>query len=142
MTDLEPQFETLETRLMRAWMRRDIREVKALVEGDAIFMFGIAPPVLLDRTSFVGAIESGFRCEGYRFHELTARKYGRCVWFSGHVELEMRLGMQEWRGKFLVTDLWRKGRINRKWKLAERSLSPIEEDAKLSDAIRSFQLWR
>lgn len=142
MAELEASFEVLENRLMRAWMHRDAREMKALVSGDFIAMFGTTPPVLLDRASFIAGAENGFRCEGFRFHEITARRYARSVWFTAHVELEMRLGQREWSGHFLLTDLWRKARVRRSWKLAERSLAPVESNQHLSTAIRALQLWR
>ncbi|BDI60967.1 DUF4440 domain-containing protein [Qipengyuania nanhaisediminis] len=142
MADLEPEFEVFEHILMRAWMHRDASDVKALVQGDALFMFGTAPPVLLDRASFLGNFDDRFRLLGFRFHETTARRHGKSVWFSGHVELEMKLGPQTWEGKFLLTDLWRRGTVRRRWKLAERSLAPVKDDRALSDAIRTLQLWR
>ena len=142
MAELEATFEVLENRFMRAWMHRNVREIKATVSGDAIFMFGTAPPALLDRASFVAGVEDRFRLLGFRFHEVTARKHGRGVWFTGQVELEMKLGPLEWKGNFLLTDLWRKGLVRRKWLLAERSLSPVEGDKRLSDSIRAMQLWR
>lgn len=142
MADLDQDFEVLENRLMRAWVHRDARELKSLICGDCIMMFGIKPPVLLDRASFVVGAEKEFACESFRFHEVTARKYGKSVWFTGHIELELKLGRQEWRGNFLVTDLWRKSAIRRRWLLTERSLSPVEGDERLSDSIRALQLWQ
>ncbi len=142
MSNLEQNFEVLENRLMRAWVHRDTSDLKSLISSDAIWMFGIKPPVLLDRASFISAVQHEFACESFRFHEVTARQYGKSVWFSGHVELELKLGTKNWSGNFLVTDLWRKGTIRRRWTLAERSLSPVEPNSGLSDAIRSMQLWR
>ncbi len=142
MSELVPEFETLENQLMRAWVHRNAREAKALLSSNFLCMFGTNPPVLLDRPSFVAGMEESFACEGYRFREVIAGKYGKGVWYSGHVELEMRLGRQEWRGHFLITDFWRKSPITRKWKLTQRSLAPVENDPKLSDAIRRLQLWR
>lgn len=142
MADIEPAFETLENRLMRAWIHRNPADLKSLVSGEAIFMFGINPPVLLDRTSFAAAIERDLVCESFRFQELTARKHGKSVWFSAHTELEMRIGGKEWKGHFLITDLWRKSTIRRRWLLAERSLSPMENSEMLSGNIRALQLWR
>ena len=139
--DIEPDFEALETRLMRAWMHRDTKAIKAHTHGDLIVMFGITPPVLLDQKSFIGGVQGALRCEGFRFNQMTARKVGKCVWFVGHCELELRVGLEEWKGKFLITDLWRKGVFPRRWRLAERSIAPVEESRKLSDAIRAMQLW-
>ena len=142
MAEIEQDLEVLENRLMRAWMHRDIRELKALIHGDAIMMFGTAPPVLLDRASFIGGVQGAMSCNAFRFHEITARPYGKCAWFTAHIEIEMTVGMREWKGRFLITDLWRKGALQRRWKLAERSLASVEDSREMSDAIRALQLWR
>ena len=142
MAELDPVFETLESRVMRAWVHGDLPSLKSLIHSDFIFMFGTKPLVLLDKASFVGGLENGLRCIGYRFNEVTARKHGKTVWFTGDIELELKIGGQEWKGNFLLTDLWRKGVVRRKWKLVERSLAPLEDDKNLHAAIRRLQLWR
>lgn len=142
MADVEPEIEVLETRLMRAWMQRDTREVKALMAADAIVMFGTAPPDILDRPSFVAAIESGLSLDRYRFGAISGRRHGRAAWFTSQVDLEMRVTGREWHGAFLMSDLWIKGRVRRNWRLVERSLAPLDGDERRSAAIRSLQLWR
>ena len=142
MADIQNQIEVLENRLMRAWMYRNPSELKAVVSADALFMFGTAPPALLDRPSFIAGLERGLSCKAFRFQEITARKYGKSVWFSGHAEIEMTIGPKSWNGNFLVTDLWRRGTVRRGWKLAERSIAPVENNSQLSDAVRALQLWR
>lgn len=142
MAELEPVFEVLETRILRAWMNRDTRELKSLIASDCLFMFGTTPPALLDRPSLLAGIESGLRCNGFQFKEMTARQYGKAVWFSGHVELQLSVTGQDWSGAFMLTDLWRKTGLKRNWKLAERSLAPLKGDGQMSGAIRSLQLWR
>lgn len=142
MAELAPTFEALENRLMRAWMHGDAGNVKASLSGDSILMFGTTPPVLLDRPSFVNAIQGSFVLAGFRFHEVTARKHGKMVWFTGHVEMELAIGQRQWGGKFLLTDLWRRTPFRRRWVIAERSLAPIEPDERISDAIHALQLWR
>lgn len=142
MADLLQKFEVLENQMMRAWINCDPAAIKQMMSGECITMFGTKPPALLDRPSFLAAIQDGFVCEGFRFHEITARQYGKCVWFTGHVELELKLGRREWPGNFLITDLWRKTPIRRRWMLTERSLARVEDSAAMSDAIRSLQLWR
>ncbi|KPP90263.1 DUF4440 domain-containing protein [Erythrobacter sp. HL-111] len=141
MADVTPEFEALEIALMRAWMEADRRALKSHLAADCVLMFGTAPPVLLDRASFLAA-GRGFALTGFRLREVTARRHGGNVWFTGHAELELALGRGSWSGGFLLTDLWRRGRIGRRWKLAERSLAPVEADRTFSDAIRALQLWR
>jgi hypothetical protein len=41
-----------------------------------------------------------------------------------------------------VTDLWRKGRVRRGWKMVQRIVSRADDNAKLPAAIRSLQLWK
>ncbi len=142
MADIENQIEVLENRLMRAWMHHNPSELKNLILSDCLFMFGTAPPVLLDRPSFVAGLERGLNCTGFRWHEITARRHGKSVWFTGHAELELKVAAKSWSGSFLITDLWRKGAVRRRYKLAERSIAPVETNSQLSDAIRALQLWK
>ncbi|GMN01641.1 nuclear transport factor 2 family protein [Erythrobacter sp. MTPC3] len=142
MADLLPQFEVLENQLMRAWLHRDLAGIKQSMASECITMFGTRPPALLDRPSFLAAVQGELLCEAFRFQEITARQYGKCVWFTGHVELELKLGRREWAGNFLITDLWRKTPIRRRWMLTERSLARVEDSTAMSDAIRALQLWR
>lgn len=142
MADIDADIEALETRLMQAWMDGDARGAKALMAGDCLMMFGSSPPVLLDRRSFITAFTHDFACERFRFGGMTARRRGRFVWFTSHVELALKIGRREWSGGFLLTDLWVKSRFARRWKLSERSLGPLSDTDGLSAAIQSRQLWR
>jgi len=142
MADVTPEFEALEIALMRAWMEADRVALKSLAGSDCVMMFGTAPPVLLDRPSFLAAAERGFELTGFRLREITARRHGKSVWFTGHAELDLAVGRDKWSGGFLIADLWRKGGLRRRWKLAERSLAPVEANEALSHAIRRLQLWR
>ena len=45
-------------------------------------------------------------------------------------------------GSLWVTDVWRKGRVRRGWKLVQRVLSKTDDNPKLPAAIRSLQLWK
>lgn len=142
MSRIQAELEVDETRLMRAWMNRDADEVRAVVARNCLMLFGTQPPALLDRPSFLAGIDRGFQCKGFRFHEATVRKYGAAAWYCGQVDIELKIGGNDWSGTFLLTDLWRRGTIKRKWQLAERSLAPTDPNSKLCDAIRALQLWR
>lgn len=141
MVDLVPEFKAREHQMMLAWMHRDPGAVKSAMTGDCLIMIGATPPVLLDRSSFVENLSDRFALGGFCFHEVTARKHGKLVWFTGHVELELRVGYDEWKAGFLLTDLWRKTAFGG-WKVEERSLAPLDPNAQLSNALRTLQLWR
>ncbi|MEL7447221.1 MAG: nuclear transport factor 2 family protein [Pseudomonadota bacterium] len=141
MAEISAIFEALENQLMRAWMRGDEKELRKVIARDCIFMIATTPPEILDRPSFLKAMNDGFACQRFRFHQVAARQHGRSAWFVGHAELELRLGGQDWNGHFMLTDLWRKSRIRRNWLLAERSIAMMDADRFLSGKIHKLQLW-
>ena len=127
---------------MRAWMRRDLGEIRSIAARDFMMIVAADPAQLLDRPSFTEAISGPYTCTGFRFHEVCVRKHGRFAWFSAAADLEMRVGGRDFSGKFWISDLWRKGRVKRGWRLIERSLSRTDGDEQVSGAIRQLQLWR
>ncbi|MEE4154325.1 MAG: nuclear transport factor 2 family protein [Erythrobacter sp.] len=142
MADLDAEFDLRSNRLMAAWLHRDAAELKACMARDCLFLFGSTPPVMLDRPSFIAAIERDLVCRGFRFRERSALPHGGCVWFTGHLELEWSVAGTDWSGHFLLTDLWRKSGLRRRWQLAERTMAPLMGDAGFAGAIRALQLWR
>ena len=142
MADLMPEIETLENRYMRAWATRDLPVLKALTAHKFNLVVGSKPAVMLDRPSFLEAVAGRYVCSGYRFADIYVRDLGKIAVFASQVELKSRLDGQDWSGLFWVTDLWRKGRIRRRWRIAERVMSRVEEDKQVPAAIRSMQLWR
>jgi hypothetical protein len=141
MAKIEAEIEALELRLMRAWLAGDAKETKKLLGRDFVAMIGTLPPQLLDRPSFLAAVERGFACTKFAFHEVFIRPQGKTAWFVGGAELELGLGTKVWSGPFLVTGLWRKGTIGG-WKLAERSLARLDESEGLAAAVSKLQLWK
>lgn len=142
MSNFESMIEVLENQVQRAWMNRNASDLKSLISSEFLFMFGTNPPVLLDRASFIAGAVGQFELEGFRFREITAQRHGRTTWFTGHVELELKVNGKTWKEAFLITDLWRKTALRRKWLLAKRSLAPLKQDTDLFDTIRAMQLWR
>ncbi|MEE4200088.1 DUF4440 domain-containing protein [Erythrobacter sp.] len=142
MADLDAEFLARENALMKAWMHADVSALKTQIARGGLILVGSTPPVLLDRPSLVAAAEGGLRLTGFRFDQTTARQYDANVWFSGDVQLELDVGGREWTGHFLITDLWRKGRLRRRWQLVERSLAPLRGDGSFSARLRALQLWR
>ena len=142
MADLTPEIETLENRYMRAWGRGDPKELKAMTAGNFQLLLGSKPAVILDRASWLEAAPKRFLCGGYRFGDIYVRPVGGLAVFATQVELEARLDGEDWSGLFWLTDLWGKGRIRRRWRLAERVLSRVDEKSKAIPAIRSMQLWK
>ncbi|MEL6540116.1 MAG: DUF4440 domain-containing protein [Pseudomonadota bacterium] len=141
MSKIPAIIEEREERIMHGWMRRDASELKKLMARDCVIMFATDPPEILDRPSLVAAMERDFRCLGYRFGDNIMRRYDKLVWFSSPVDLELKIGVKEWKGRFLLTDLWRKYAFGG-WKVAERSLAPLVQDQKLSDNVRRLQMWQ
>ncbi len=142
MADKTPAIiEEREQRVMHAWMRRDAGEIKRLLARDCIVMFATDPPEILDRPSLITAMERDFRCLGYRLGDNIMRRYDKLVFLNTPVDLELKIGALEWKGRFLMTDMWRKFAFGG-WKLTERTLAPLAEDERLAEAVRRLQMWQ
>ena len=142
MADLTPVIETMEHRWMRAWVGRDMKVLKALTAKDFILLTGSKPPAILDRPSWLEAAAKRWDCSSYRFGDIYVRDVGGVALFSAPVELKATLDGRDWSGHFWVCDLWRKGRVRRSWKLAQRIVTRADDNAELPKAIRALQLWR
>ena len=141
MADLAPVIETMEHRWMRAWVNGDRRELKALTARNFILLTASTPPAILDRTSWLDAANERYRCSAYRFGHVSVLDHGSTAVFAAPLELKATMDGGDWSGSFFVTDVWRKGRLRRGWKLVQRVLSRSDEDPQLVKAIRSLQLW-
>ena len=142
MDEFEARIEALEHQWMRAWMQRDRNSMKALASRDFIFLLGSTRAAILDRASWLEAATTRFRLNRYRFDEVYVRRHGNVAVFATQLSLEAQLGDHEWSGKTWVTDLWRRTRVRRKWRIVERTISRPDTDEAVPDAIRSMQLWR
>jgi ketosteroid isomerase-like protein len=137
----QAEIEALALSAMRAWVADDAKALKKLMARDFMMMVGSLPPQILDRPSFLAAIERGFACTRFTFREVIVRAHGKAAWLVAGAELELALGPKVWSGGFLITDLWRKGAIGG-WKLAERSLARIDNDDSIAPAVGRLQLWK
>ena len=142
MADLTPEIETQENRWMRAWVQRDLRTLKSLTASDFILLTGSKPPVILDQKSWLEAAAKRWHCSSYRFGDIYVRQVGSIALFSSQVELKAVMDGEDWSGSYFVTDLWRKGRIRRGWRMAQRIVSRTDDNPKLPAAVRSLQLWK
>lgn len=141
MADLTAQIETLENHYMRAWAQGDLPALKALTARGFHLLVGSKPAAMLDRPSWLEAATKRYLCSSYRFGDIYVRDLGPMALFASQLELKASLDGHDWSGRLWVTDLWRKGRIRRRWRLVERVLSRVEEDSDVPAAIKSMQLW-
>ena len=142
MADVTPEIETMENRYMRAWAQRDLAVLKSLTGGNFQLLVGSKPAVMLDRPSWLEAATKRILCSAYRFGDIYVRDLGRQAIFASQLEMKVTLDGKDWSGRFWVTDLWRKGRIRRRWRLVERVLSRLDDDPEIPSVIRSMQLWK
>jgi ketosteroid isomerase-like protein len=142
MADLTPVIETMEHRWMRAWVGRDVKAMKAITAKDFILLTGSKPPAILDRPSWIEAAAKRWDCSSYRFGDIYVREVGGIALFTAPVELKATMDGRDWSGHFWVSDLWRKGRVRRGWKLAQRIVTRADDNTELPKAIRALQLWK
>ena len=127
---------------MRAWMKADTRELKALTSRNFRMVIGSKPAMILDFKSWVEAAGKRYRCKSYRFGDVYAREIGGVAVFATQLELSATMDGEDWSGQFWVTDIWRKGRVRRKWRMVERIVSQPDHREEVPAAVRSLQLWR
>ncbi len=142
MADRTAEIETLENQYMRAWAQADLPALKSLTASGFHLLVGSKPAAMLDRASWLDAATRRYVCRSYRFGDIYVREVGSAALFASQLDLKASLDGRDWSGRMWVTDLWRKGRIRRRWRLVERVLSRVEEDPEVPAAIKSMQLWR
>jgi hypothetical protein len=142
MADLTPVIETMENRWMRAWVQRDAKALKALTARNFILLMGSKPPVVLDTRSWVEAATTRYLCTSFRFGDIHVRNLGGLALFASQLELKASLDEVDWSGRFWVTDLWKKSRVRRSWRLVQRVVSLIDDNPEVPAGIRALQLWR
>lgn len=142
MVQLNAIIETQEHRWMRAWVARDAKTLKALTARDFIMLVAAKPPVILDTPSWIEAATSRYLCKGYRFGDIHIREVGGLALFASQLEIEATMDGHDWSGRLWVTDLWRKGKLRRSWRMVERLVSRPEDKPEVPSRIRSLQLWR
>ena len=142
MADLYSIIETLERQWMRAWGSSDAKALKALTARNFRMVVGAKPSVILDSKSWVEAATTRHLCSAYRFGDIYVRDLGSMTVFATQLSLEATMDGHDWSGTYWVTDLWRKSRVWRNWRMVERIVSRPDEKADVAAAIRSLQLWR
>jgi ketosteroid isomerase-like protein len=142
MANITPVIETMEHRWMRAWVNREIKALKGLTTSDFILLTASKPPMILDRPSWLEAAAKRWDCASYRFGAIYVRSVGGVAMFAASLELKATLDGRDLSGTVFVTDLWRKGKVRRGWKLSQRVVSRIDEERELPKAIKSLQLWK
>ena len=142
MATILPVIETLENRLMRAWVGRDQRALKTLTSRKFRMVMGSKPSAILDAKSWLDAAGNRFVCKSYRFGDVYARQVGSMAVFATQLDLKATMDGHDWSGLYWVTDIWQKSRVRRSWQIVERVISAPVENPDASAAIRSLQLWR
>jgi hypothetical protein len=62
--------------------------------------------------------------------------------FATQLDIDASIEGHDWSGRVWVTDIWKKSRVTRSWRMVERVFSRPEDDKEVPTAIRSLQLWR
>ena len=142
MADLHANIETMERRWMRAWVSGDARALKALTSRNFRLLMGSKPSVILDGKSWVDAATTRYLCKSFQFGDIYVRDLGPMAIFATQLSMQATMDGHDWSGQVWVTDLWRKSRMRRNWRMVERVVSRPEENPDVPAAIRSLQLWR
>lgn len=142
MDEFATKIEALEHQFMRAWMTGDRNSMKSLTSGDFVFLLGAKTSAMLDRPSWLEAATTRFQCSSYRFKDIYVRQHRKMAVFAARASIEARIGSEKLEEEVWITDLWQRGRIRKKWKLIERTMSRPDTNPNLPGLIHEMQLWR
>ena len=141
MSDHSAEIEAATLNMLRAWVAGDVNAMKKLTPREFFFMIGTSPPQLLDRPSFLAALDRAFACRRFALREVFARKHGNAGWLVAGAELDLVVGGKPWTGPFLISAFWRPSMWTGKWLLADFSLARVDPDEGLAQNVRALQLW-
>jgi Domain of unknown function (DUF4440) len=96
MGDSRVEIEALALGTMRAWVANDAKAMKKLTHRDYVMIVGTMPLQMLDRPSYLAAMERGFACTRFAFREVFANPYGKTASLVAGAELELALGPKVW----------------------------------------------
>ena len=142
MADLTPIIEAMENRFMRAWVQRDARALKGATSRNFMLLMGSKRPAILDAKSWIEAATTRYLCDSFRFGDIYVRDLGGTAIFAAQVDLKATLDDVNWSGEFWITDIWKKGRVRRSWRLVQRVVSLPDENPDVPAGIKALQLWR
>jgi hypothetical protein len=132
----------MERSYMRAWVSGDAKTLKALTARNFRMVIAAKPSVILDYKSWVDAATTRYLCSSYRFGDIYVRDLGALTIFATRLDIEATMDGHDWSGHYWITDLWRKSKVRRNWRLVERVVSRPDEHPDAAAAIQSLQLWR
>ena len=127
---------------MRAWINGVAKLLKSVTASNFILLAGSTPPTILDRPSWLEAAAKRYLASSYRFGDIYVRDLGGVAVFAAPLELKATMDGRDWSSSVFVTDLWRKGRVRRAWKMVQRIVSKADDRPDVSKTIRSLQLWK
>lgn len=142
MANLHAIIETMERSYMRAWINGETKALKALTARNFRMVIAARPSVILDYKSWVDAATTRYLCSSYRFGDIYVRDLGAMTIFATRLEIQATMDGHDWSGEYWITDLWRKSKVRRHWRLVERVVSRPDENPDAAAAIQSLQLWR
>lgn len=142
MDGFTKHMEHLEISWTHAWMNRDVATMKSLASPDFVFLLGGRDSAILDLASWLEATTSRLRCDAYKFHDIYARQHKRVALFSARMSMEGHIGRTPLTGDLWITDLWKRGRVRRSWRLVERVMSRADGDVALGQEVTRLQLWK
>lgn len=142
MADLPATIETQERSYMRAWISGDMKALKTMTARNFRMVIAAKPSVILDYKSWIDAATTRYLCSSYRFGAIYVRNLGALTIFATRLKIDARMDGHDWSGEYWITDLWRKSKVRRQWRLVERVVSRPEENPDAAAAIQSLQLWR
>ena len=136
MANLHPTHRDPRTRWMRAWIIWRFQALKALTARN--FRMVMAAEAKRDprRKSWVEAATTRYLVLVLPLRRHLRARHWRDDDLRDPARIEATMDGHDWSGEYWITDLWRKSRVRRNWRMVERVVSRPEEKPDAAAAIR------
>lgn len=115
-SNYEDEIIYREKEWMNAWMAKDRAVFIEILSDD--FLLSSARGNLMTKEEWIDNAVGSFNCKSFTWKEIKVRTYGDTAVVNSLVEQEASIGVNDWSGIFMLTDVW--VRQNGKWQVVSR----------------------
>jgi ketosteroid isomerase-like protein len=115
-SNYEEEIIYREKEWMNAWMAKDRAVFMEMLSDD--FLLSSARGNLMTKKEWIENAMGPFNCKSFTWKEIKVRTYGNTAVVNSLVEQEATVGVKDWSGIFMLTDVW--VNQNGKWQVVSR----------------------
>ena len=118
---MEQTFIRLETEWMNAWKNKDETKARRMMADDFTLTSSLSEGELVDKKTWIQKAIHQYDCKSFKIEKLQVRVYENTAVLNIWFWQDASANGKDWSGKFLLTDIWVKGKED--WKVVARHSS-------------------